>query len=143
LERSPGAIGIGFLKVLEPKVEKNRVHLDIAVRDLVGAKARIEELGGRRVHGYESGGFLVMADPEANEFCLVPVERLSSTRAAAPIISMDSTRSDSFTYSTPRASQLLEPIEQGAGAPYLLSGDSPTLCLPGRVDVHGRVFRSR
>jgi predicted enzyme related to lactoylglutathione lyase len=74
LERSPGAIGFGFQKVAEPKVEKNRVHLDIAVNDLVEAKARIEELGGRRVHGYESGGFLVMADPEGNEFCLVPVE---------------------------------------------------------------------
>ena len=74
LARSPGAIGVGFQKVAEPKVEKNRVHLDIAASDLVGAKARIEQLGGRRVHGYERGGFLVMADPEGNEFCLIPVE---------------------------------------------------------------------
>jgi predicted enzyme related to lactoylglutathione lyase len=74
LARPPGAVGVGFQKVAEPKVEKNRVHLDIAANDLVGAKARIEKLGGRRVHGYESGGFLVMADPEGNEFCLIPVE---------------------------------------------------------------------
>jgi len=74
LERSPGGIGIGFQRVAEPKVEKNRLHLDIAASDLVAAQARIEELGGRRAHGYESGGFLVMADPEGNEFCLIPVE---------------------------------------------------------------------
>jgi predicted enzyme related to lactoylglutathione lyase len=74
LERLPGGIGFGFQKVAEPKVQKNRVHLDIAASDLVGAKARIEELGGSRVQGYESGGFLVMADPEGNEFCLIPVE---------------------------------------------------------------------
>jgi hypothetical protein len=33
---------------------------------------RVEELGGRRAAGYEAGGFLVMADPEGNEFCLIP-----------------------------------------------------------------------
>ena len=32
----------------------------------------MEGLGGRRVGGYEDGGFLVMADPEGNEFCLIP-----------------------------------------------------------------------
>ena len=36
------------------------------------ARRRIEELGGRRIGGYESGGFLVMADPEDNEFCVIP-----------------------------------------------------------------------
>jgi hypothetical protein len=54
-------------------VAKNRVHLDLAVKDLVSAKARIERFGGARVHGYESGGFLVTSDPEGNEFCLVPI----------------------------------------------------------------------
>jgi predicted enzyme related to lactoylglutathione lyase len=74
LDRPTGAIGVGFQRVNEPKAAKNRLHLDIAVADLMRAKARIERLGGARVHGYESGGFLVMADPEGNEFCLVPVE---------------------------------------------------------------------
>ena len=32
-------------------------------------KARLE---GHRVPGYEAGGFLVMADPEGNEFCIIP-----------------------------------------------------------------------
>ena len=72
LSRVSGAVGVGFQKVAEPKVGKNRVHLDISVRDVVAAKTQIEALGGRRVAGYERGGFLVMADPEGNEFCLVP-----------------------------------------------------------------------
>jgi hypothetical protein len=25
-----------------------------------------------RLKGYETGGFLVMADPEGNEFCIIP-----------------------------------------------------------------------
>jgi predicted enzyme related to lactoylglutathione lyase len=60
--------------VTERKATKNRVHVDVAAKDVVRAKARIERLGGSRVHSYESGGFLVMADPEGNEFCLVPAE---------------------------------------------------------------------
>jgi predicted enzyme related to lactoylglutathione lyase len=72
LQRTTRAVGMGFQRVAEPRAAKNRVHLDISVPDLVVAKTRIEALGGRRVDGYESGGFLVMADPEGNEFCLVP-----------------------------------------------------------------------
>jgi predicted enzyme related to lactoylglutathione lyase len=72
LHRLEGAPGIGFQKVAEPKVGKSRIHLDIAVPDVVRAKGQIEALGGRRVEGYEDGGFLVMADPEGNEFCVIP-----------------------------------------------------------------------
>lgn len=72
MKRPTGAPGLGFQKVAEAKAGKNRVHLDISVADLVVAKARIEALGGCRIEGYESGGFLVMTDPEGNEFCLVP-----------------------------------------------------------------------
>jgi predicted enzyme related to lactoylglutathione lyase len=72
LKRSTGAPGVGFQQVEEAKAGKNRVHLDISVADVVVAKTRIEALGGRSIEGYESGGFLVMTDPEGNEFCLVP-----------------------------------------------------------------------
>ena len=68
-ERAPG---VGFQKVSEPKTDKNRVRLDISVSDVAATSLRIEALGGRRVKGYESGGFLVMADPEGNEFCVIP-----------------------------------------------------------------------
>jgi predicted enzyme related to lactoylglutathione lyase len=73
-------IGIGFQYVagLEPKSQKNRMHFDIsaediAAEDIPATVALVESLGGRRVPGYESGGFLVMADPEDNEFCIVSV----------------------------------------------------------------------
>jgi len=72
LQRPEGGPGVGFQKVAEPKVGNSRIHLDIAVPDVVHAKSRIEALGGRRVDGYEAGGFLVMADPEGNEFCIIP-----------------------------------------------------------------------
>jgi predicted enzyme related to lactoylglutathione lyase len=72
LERRPGAVGVGFQRVTEVKLDKNRLHLDLSAPDLLAAMARVESLGGHRVQGFESGGFLVMADPEGNEFCLVP-----------------------------------------------------------------------
>jgi predicted enzyme related to lactoylglutathione lyase len=72
LERSDGDVGVGFQRVSRKKTAKNRVHLDIGVTDLVAAERRVKALGGQRAKGYEMGGFLVMLDPEANEFCLVP-----------------------------------------------------------------------
>lgn len=72
LARSKNGIGMGFQKVVEPKRGKNRLHIDISGPDVVAIKNRVEALGGRRVDGYEDGGFLVMADLEGNEFCIVP-----------------------------------------------------------------------
>lgn len=54
---------------------KNRLHLDIVVGDDVDAEAsRLETLGARRLTELveEVGtSWIVMADPEGNEFCLV------------------------------------------------------------------------
>jgi predicted enzyme related to lactoylglutathione lyase len=73
LEKGPSdACGLAFQKVDEPKPGKNRVHPDLTCDDVWASAKRVEELGGHRVQGYEEGGFLVMADPEGNEFCLVP-----------------------------------------------------------------------
>ncbi len=72
-------------KVPEGKTAKNRVHLDIrAAPGLEGADrmaalesecARLAALGASRLQRFEptppmSHGFIVMADPEGNEFCL-------------------------------------------------------------------------
>jgi predicted enzyme related to lactoylglutathione lyase len=65
-----------FLRVPEPKVCKNRVHLDIRTdRSDDGKHAKIRELVAagadeiRRVD--EQGGWwMVMTDPEGNEFCV-------------------------------------------------------------------------
>jgi hypothetical protein len=74
-----------FQKVPEGKTAKNRLHLDIrAAPGLEGDErmaaletecARLVALGGTRVQRFEpeppmSHGFIVMADPEGNEFCL-------------------------------------------------------------------------
>ncbi|MFW5471154.1 VOC family protein [Knoellia sp. CPCC 206435] len=74
-----------FQQVPEDKVAKNRVHLDLraapglegeARMDALEAEcARLVELGATRDHRVEPKppmelGFLVMADPEGNEFCL-------------------------------------------------------------------------
>jgi hypothetical protein len=74
-----------FQQVPEDKVAKNRVHLDVrAAPGLRGEERmaaleaecdRLVKLGATRVHRSEpappmSMGFIVMTDPEGNEFCL-------------------------------------------------------------------------
>lgn len=77
LRAVPGVPTLRFQRVPEPKTVKNRLHLDVAVADLEEARARVEALGGRRVSPdlFEEFGYrwIVMADPEGNEFCLVVV----------------------------------------------------------------------
>ena len=60
-------------KVPEPRVGKNRLHIDLYVEDREAAAAEVEAVGGRRVGEHENGPirWVVMADPEGNEFCLV------------------------------------------------------------------------
>ncbi|MEO3745801.1 VOC family protein [Plantactinospora sp. B5E13] len=57
------------------KAGKNRLHLDLAVRDGVAADevARLIGLGARRADVGQRGDepFVVLADPEGNEFCLL------------------------------------------------------------------------
>jgi predicted enzyme related to lactoylglutathione lyase len=58
----------------EPKAVKNRLHLDIEVRDIAEATARAIELGATASGGVqtdEQGSFQVLLDPAGNEFCLV------------------------------------------------------------------------
>ena len=64
-------------RVDEPKMGKNRMHLDIHVDDLEPEVERLVELGARPVDGEvmrESGHeWRVMLDPEGNEFCVCAV----------------------------------------------------------------------
>jgi predicted enzyme related to lactoylglutathione lyase len=68
------AFTLTLQRVPEPKTTKNRMHLDLLVADLTGESARIEALGAARVTPtpLELYGerWLVLADPEGNEFCL-------------------------------------------------------------------------
>lgn len=81
VERRPGPYvrlvgGGGPMVVLQrvdaPKAGKNRVHLDLSSPDPAAECRRVEELGGRFLPEYAQGGFLVLADPEGNEFCVLP-----------------------------------------------------------------------
>ena len=61
-------------RVPEAKTVKNRMHLDIDAADIHAEAARLEALGARRVepgpiHEYATS-WIVMADPEGNEFCV-------------------------------------------------------------------------
>ncbi|MHA6758156.1 VOC family protein [Streptacidiphilus sp. PAMC 29251] len=64
--------GVGFQKVTEPRAGKNRIHFDVASANPSAEQERIVALGGRLLQQYAAGGFLVMADPEGNEFCVIP-----------------------------------------------------------------------
>ncbi len=60
-------------KVPERHGEKNRVHIDLDVADLDAAVGRAQELGGRRLRAVSEYGieWVVMTDPDGNEFCLI------------------------------------------------------------------------
>jgi len=61
-------------EVPEPKTVKNRMHLDIDAIDIEAEATRLEALGARRVvdHQVHEHGtnWILMADPEGNEFCV-------------------------------------------------------------------------
>ena len=61
-----------FLLVPEAKATKNRLHLDLRPLDQAAEVARLEGLGARRVDiGQGEQTWVVMADPEGNEFCVL------------------------------------------------------------------------
>jgi predicted enzyme related to lactoylglutathione lyase len=71
----PGVSGLLFQRVPDDKTVKNRIHLDIQppsgtrdeeVERLLGLGARIVD--DRRTE--DGTGWVVMADPEGNEFCV-------------------------------------------------------------------------
>ena len=73
--RGPAGRWLIFLKVPEPKVVKNRMHVCLRPVD----RSRDEEierllaLGARVVNDLRDGdnGWAVLADPEGNEFCVL------------------------------------------------------------------------
>ncbi|MFF8866179.1 VOC family protein [Streptomyces sp. NPDC015139] len=70
--RRENGLGLGFQQTAEPKSGKNRMHFDVTSPDPASEQQRVEALGGRRLEQYADGGFLVMADPQGNEFCIIP-----------------------------------------------------------------------
>ena len=64
-------------RVPERHKEKNRVHIDLDVPDLDAAVSRVQGLGGDKLRQLNEYGieWVVMADPDGNEFCLVKHSR--------------------------------------------------------------------
>jgi catechol 2,3-dioxygenase-like lactoylglutathione lyase family enzyme len=61
-------------QVPEPKVGKNRMHVDIHVADVPAEVARLVALGAAVVDPpHDDEGFLtaILADPQGNEFCVI------------------------------------------------------------------------
>ncbi len=68
----PGAIPFLFVQVPDAKTTKNRLHLDVVPDDQDAEVARLEAMGATRVDiGQGDVSWVVMADPEANEFCVL------------------------------------------------------------------------
>ncbi len=67
--------GILFEPVSADKVGKNRLHLDFRPQDQPAEVERLLGLGARHVDiGQGQQSWVVMADPEGNEFCVLSNE---------------------------------------------------------------------
>jgi predicted enzyme related to lactoylglutathione lyase len=83
----PAAAGVSlyFMKVPEPKVGKNRLHLDVATAGpMEDEVARLAEAGATLVEVRQDPASLdnpdtwtVMLDPEGNEFCVTSTATLT------------------------------------------------------------------
>ena len=82
----PAPVGsLYFMKVPEPKVGKNRLHLDLVTRGSMEAEVtRLVEAGAQVVEVRRDPASLpnpdtwtVMRDPEGNEFCVTSTASLT------------------------------------------------------------------
>jgi predicted enzyme related to lactoylglutathione lyase len=61
-----------FVAVPDGKVVKNRIHFDFSPDDQAAEVQRVVGLGARRVDvGQGEQSWVVLADPEGNEFCIL------------------------------------------------------------------------
>ena len=69
---SPGGLTVSLQEVPEPRVGKNRVHLDLEATDRLAEVARLVDLGAIAVreHSYSGYAWTVLEDPEGNVFCV-------------------------------------------------------------------------
>jgi hypothetical protein len=75
-DRLPGLL---FVPVAEPKSGKNRLHLDFRPDDRDAEVKRLVELGATLADvGQGEQPWVVLADPEGNEFCIL------GSRSGAP-----------------------------------------------------------
>lgn len=73
IRAAPGRVpGLVFVPVRDLKSTKNRLHLDFRPADQVAEVNRLVALGAHRVDvGQADAPWVVLADPEGNEFCVL------------------------------------------------------------------------
>jgi len=93
--RTPGAF---FQPVPEPKVVKNRVHLDLRPSGTMTDEVeRLRGLGASEIRYVDEGyGWTVMADPEGAEFCVLRGVGEDHKRDVVPIDSLVIDATDPF-----------------------------------------------
>jgi hypothetical protein len=69
---APGVYPLLFVRAPDAKTVKNRWHFDLAPEDQDAEVRRLEGMGARRVDiGQGDQSWVVMADVEGNEFCVL------------------------------------------------------------------------
>ena len=75
VENPNGGADLLFLKNPDPRMVKNRIHLDIRPENQTVEVARLENLGAKRIEIGQSKdprtSWVVMEDPEGNIFCVL------------------------------------------------------------------------
>lgn len=84
-------VALTFLPAQQAKSAKNRIHLDLASRSLDHQRVQVDRalsLGARRLDiGQGAVPWVVLADPEGNEFCVLePREHYVDTGSVAAIV---------------------------------------------------------
>ena len=82
-ERTPNVFPVMFYRNADAKTTKNRWHWDLAPEDQDAEVRRLEGLGARRTDiGQGDVPWIVMVDPQGNEFCVL--QSLPAAEVAAP-----------------------------------------------------------
>ena len=73
IRRRPDVLpGLLFATAPDPKTVKNRLHLDLRPEDQEAEVERLVDMGARPVDiGQHEVTWVVLADPEGNEFCVL------------------------------------------------------------------------
>lgn len=82
--RGSSPVPLALMPCSGEKRGKNRLHLDLRPDNQAAEVRRLEDLGAVRVHiGQQDVPWVVMADPEGNEFCVLRSARSSTNSGSA------------------------------------------------------------
>jgi predicted enzyme related to lactoylglutathione lyase len=86
IRRSPDRVpGLVFVPVPDEKAGKNRLHIDLRPDDQEAEVERLVDMGARYVDvGQQDVPWVVLADPEGNEFCVLAARDQAGTVGGAP-----------------------------------------------------------